>query len=79
MENERVQTIIDVIADELNMDASEITMESAFANDLGADSLDVCQIIIRLEDTFEIQIEDDAVTNIVTVGDAIEQLEKVLG
>lgn len=78
MENERVQTIIDVIADELNMDASDIKMESTFANDLGADSLDVCQIIIRLEDIFEIRIEDDAVANITTVGDAIEQLEKVL-
>ncbi len=78
MENERIQTIMEAIADELNMDAGEITMESTFANDLGADSLDVCQILIRLEDTFDIRIEDDALANIVTVGDAIEQLEKVL-
>lgn len=68
--------IIEVIADELSLDESEITMESTFVDDLGADSLDVCQIIMRLEDVFKITIEDEAAMDIKTVGDAVEQLEK---
>lgn len=75
---EIAKKIIEVIADELNMDESEITMESTFTDDLGADSLDVCQIIMRLEDFYKITIEDDAAMDIKTVGDAVTQLEKVM-
>ena len=70
--------IIEVIADELNMEESEITLDSAFTDDLGADSLDVCQIIMRLEDMYKITIDDEAAMDIKTVGDAVEQLEKVI-
>ena len=70
--------IIEVIADELNMVESEITLDSAFTDDLGADSLDVCQIIMRLEDMYKITIDDEAAMDIKTVGDAVEQLEKVI-
>jgi len=71
--------IIEVIADELNMEESDITLESTFTDDLGADSLDVCQIIMRLEDMYKITIDDDAAMEIKTVRDAIEELEKVIG
>ena len=60
------------------MDEAEITLESTFTDDLGADSLDVCQIIMRLEDMFKISIDDDAPMDIKTVGDAVAQIEKVI-
>lgn len=75
---DNAKKIIEIIADELSMDESEITLESTFTDDLGADSLDVCQIIMRLEDLFKITIDDEAAMNIKTVGDAVEQLEKVM-
>lgn len=75
---ETAKKIIEVIADELSMDENDVTMESTFTDDLGADSLDVCQIVMRLEDMFKITIDDEAVMDIKTVGDAVEQLEKVM-
>lgn len=75
---DNAKKIIEVIADELNMEESEITLDSAFTDDLGADSLDVCQIIMRLEDMYKITIDDEAAMDIKTVGDAVEQLEKVI-
>lgn len=76
---DNAKKIIEVIADELNMEESDITLDSTFTDDLGADSLDVCQIIMRLEDMYEIKIDDDAAMEIRTVKDAIEELEKVIG
>ncbi len=76
---DNAKKIIEVIADELNMEESDITLESTFTDDLGADSLDVCQIIMRLEDMYKITIDDDAAMEIKTVRDAIEELEKVIG
>lgn len=76
---DNAKKIIEVIADELNMDESDVTLESTFTDDLGADSLDVCQIIMRLEDMYKITIDDDAAMEIKTVRDAIEELEKVIG
>lgn len=76
---DNAKKIIEVIADELNMEESDITLESTFTDDLGADSLDVCQIIMRLEDMYKISIDDDAAMEIRTVRDAIEELEKVIG
>ena len=57
MEFEKLQKII---AEVLNIDTDKITMESTFVDDLGADSLDVFQIIMGIEDTFDIQIPEDA-------------------
>ena len=70
MEFEKLQNII---ADVLNIDKSKITPETTFVDDLGADSLDVFQIII--EDEFDIQIPDDAAESIVTVNDAVVQIQ----
>ena len=56
----------------------KITKESAFVDDLKADSLDVFQIITEIEDQFGIQIPDDAIENIVTVGDAATQIQNAL-
>ena len=65
----------EIIAGVLNVDVNEITPETTFKEDLGADSLDVFQIIMELEDTFGISIENEDAEKIVTVGDAAEQIK----
>ena len=64
-----------VIAEVLNVDPDEITMETTFMDDLGADSLDVFQIIMGIEETFDIEIDNDDAEQISTVGDAVEQIK----
>ena len=71
MEFEKLQGII---ADVFNVDASDITMETTFVDDLGADSLDIFQIIMGIEEEFDIEIDNDDAEKIVTVGDAVEQI-----
>jgi len=75
MEFEKIKKII---AEVLNVDEDSITMESTFGDDLGADSLDVFQIIMGVEEEFEIEIPNEEAEKIVTVGDAVEQIKKVI-
>ena len=75
MEFEKIKSII---AEVLNVDEDTITMESTFLDDLGADSLDVFQIIMGLEEEFEVEIPNEAAEVIVTVGDAVEQIKKAI-
>ena len=75
MEFEKLKSII---MDVLNQDAQEITMESTFVDDLGADSLDIFQIIMGFEETFDIEIDNDEAEKIVTVGDAVEQIKNAI-
>ena len=75
MEFEKIQKII---ADVLNIEPEKITMESAFVDDLNADSLDVLQIVMGIEDEFGIQVPTDEAESIVTVGDAYEKIKKVI-
>lgn len=72
MEFEKLKTII---AEVLNVDPEEITLQSTFTDDLGADSLDVYQIIMGVEEEFDIEIDADNAESIVTVADAIEQIK----
>lgn len=72
MEFEKLQKII---AEVLNVEPSTITMESTFVDDLGADSLDVFQIIMGIEDEFGIQIPEDAAEHITSVAEAVEQIK----
>ncbi len=65
----------EIIAEVLNVDPDEITMETTFMDDLGADSLDVFQIIMGIEQEFEITIDTDEVEKISTVGDAVAQIK----
>lgn len=67
-----------IIAEVLNIDADEITMNSTFVDDLGADSLDVFQIIMGIEEEFDIEIPTEAAEKIATVGDAVEQIKSAL-
>ena len=66
------------IAEVLNVDEEEISMETTFVDDLGADSLDVFQIIMGLEEEFDIEIPNEEAEKIVTVGDAVEQIKSAL-
>ena len=66
----------DVIIDKLGVEEESIKTESHFVNDLGADSLDTVELIMEFEKEFDIQIPDDQAENIVSVGQAIEFIEK---
>ena len=68
----------DIIVEVLNVDETEVTMESTFIDDLGADSLDVIQIIMGIEEEFDIEIPNEEAEKIVTVGDAVEQIKKAV-
>ena len=70
-EFERIKT---VIADQLGVDESVITMDSAFIDDLGADSLDVVELIMGLENEFDLEIPDEDAETITTVGDVVEYI-----
>ena len=64
-----------IIVDKLGVDASEVTNEASFTNDLGADSLDTVELIMEFEKEFDIQIPDDKAEAIATVGDAVTFIE----
>jgi len=68
-----------VIAEILNVDPDEITMESTFLDDLGADSLDVFQIIMGIEEEFDIEIPAEKAEKISTVEEAVELIKDALG
>ncbi len=68
-----------VIAEVLNVDPEEITMETTFMDDLGADSLDVFQIIMGIEEEFDIEIPADKAEKISTVEEAVELIKGALG
>ena len=69
---ERVKQII---ADQLGIDENEIAMESSFIDDLGADSLDIVELIMALEEEFNIEIPDEEAEKISTVGDIVEYIK----
>ena len=75
MEFEKIQKIISEV---LGVDEDSITMETTFVDDLGADSLDVFQIIMALEEEFDIEIANEEAKKIVTVSDAVEQIKSAL-
>ena len=75
MEFEKLKQII---VEVLNVDENEITMDTTFIDDLGADSLDVFQIIMGLEEEFDIEIPNEQAEKIVTVSDAVEQIKSAL-
>jgi acyl carrier protein len=75
MANEELfDKVKEVIAEQLNVDAADITPESAFVDDLGADSLDIVELVMALEEEFGISIPDEEAENIRTVGDAVNYI-----
>lgn len=73
MEFEKIKAII---AEVLNVDEDEITMETTFEDDLGADSLDIFQIIMGIEEEFDVEVKD--VEKIATVGEAVEMIKNAI-
>ena len=72
MELEKIKAII---AEVLNIDADSITEDTTFVDDLGADSLDIFQIIMGIEEEFDIEIANEDAEHIVTVSDAVEEIK----
>lgn len=68
-----------IIADVLNVDPDEITEETTFTDDLGADSLDLYQILMGLEEEFGVTVDQEKVIDIKTVGEALELIRKEAG
>lgn len=75
MEFDKIKQIISEV---LNIDEDEIKMSSTFIDDLGADSLDIFQIIMGIEEEFDIEIDNDAAESIVTVENAVEQIRNAI-
>lgn len=70
-----VERVTKVIVDRLGVDESEVKTEASFRDDLGADSLDVVELVMELEDEFDMEISDDDAEKIGTVGDAVSYIE----
>ena len=68
--------VIDIVASQLGVEKEKINADTSFVNDLGADSLDTVELVMELEEEFDINIPDDAAEKIQTVGQAIEFIEK---
>lgn len=68
----------EIIAEVLNVDVAEIKESTTFVDDLGADSLDVFQIIMGVEDKLNIEVDTDAAEKLSTVGDAVELIKKTV-
>lgn len=69
------EKVRDILCEQLDVEKSAVTMESDIADDLGADSIDVVDLIMSLEDEFEVEMPDEDVANIKTVGDIVNYIE----
>ena len=72
------ETVQAIIAEQLKLEKDKITMESRLTEDLGADSLDAVEIIMALEEAFNVQIDDSNLQETKTVGDIVNCLEKTI-
>jgi len=71
------ERVKEMIVEELNVPVEKITMAARLAEDLGADSIDAVELIMNIEDEFEIQVSDEQAQNIKTVGDLVRYIESV--
>ena len=67
--------VIEILAKQLRIEEAKITAETNMASDLGADSLDLVEILMSLEEEFNISIPDEVIPNIVTVGDLVKYID----
>ncbi|HCW05017.1 MAG TPA: acyl carrier protein [Clostridium sp.] len=69
------EKVREIIADKLSLEEDEIKMESSFVDDLGADSLDLVELVMALEDEFDMEIPDEEVEKVTTVSDVVEYIK----
>ncbi|HJH10890.1 MAG TPA: acyl carrier protein [Metalysinibacillus jejuensis] len=74
-----LERVTKVIVDRLDVEENKVTPEASFREDLGADSLDVVELVMELEDEFEMEISDEDAEKITTVGSAVSYIESKLG
>ncbi|CCQ93633.1 acyl carrier protein [[Clostridium] ultunense Esp] len=67
-----------IISEQFHIDEDDITMDTSFREDLNADSLDLVELIMALEDEFELEVDDDDVEKINTVGDAVDYIKRII-
>ena len=72
-----LERVIEIIQEQLNLEGVEITEESSFKDDLGADSLDAVEIVMDIEDEFGVEIDDTKAEAISTVGDLVSYIEEL--
>jgi acyl carrier protein len=70
------EEVVEVVVEQLSVDAGEVKEDSKFVEDLGADSLDVVELVMALEEKFDIEIPDDVAEGIATVSDAMKYIEE---
>jgi acyl carrier protein len=75
---EVLERVTKVIIDRLGVEESQVKLEASFKEDLGADSLDVVELVMELEDEFDMEISDDDAASIGTVGDAVNYIQSKL-
>lgn len=69
------EKVINIVSEKLNVDSKKVVSTASFVNDLGADSLDIVEIVMEVEKEFNINIPDEESTKLITVGDAIKYIE----
>ena len=72
------EKVIQIVSEQLSVDKSEISRNTSFVNDLNADSLDTVELVMELEDEFDLTIPDDQAEKLKTVGEAIDYIKKQL-
>lgn len=72
------QRVVDIVCEHLAVNKEQITRGTSFMEDIGADSLDIVELVMELEEEFDIQIPDDQAEKIKTVGEAIDYIEAKL-
>ena len=70
------EKIRDIVVEQLDVDADKVTLSASITEDLGADSLDVVDLVMSLEEEFDMEIPDEAVENIKTIGDIVKYIEE---
>lgn len=70
------QRVKEIVVEQLGVDEGEVTTEASFINDLGADSLDTVELVMALEEAFDVEIPDEDAEKITTVGQAVDYIEK---
>ena len=79
MSQEILQKVCSIVSEQLSVEAGEVKSDSNFQNDLGADSLDTVELVMAVEEAFDIEIPDEAAEGIATVGDAVKFIEEKKG